>query len=145
MTNSKDKHILIIEDDDEFRTIVRSCLETEGYLHVHTAVDGEEALRVIEQLGEKLYVISLDIAMQEMDGFKVMRQLAKTYKHIVGVVVVTAWQEPNGKKEFQELGNQNILPLEYILKPCDLEHYLSAIESAIKLVQSKREQKLHAS
>lgn len=140
MTTSKDKYILIVEDEEGFRQLMQQLLENEDYTNVLTAADGEEALQMIKQLGEKLYVITLDITMPKMNGFQVMQHMGKGHKHIVGVVVVTALHEPSGEKKFKELGTENILALQYIRKPFDAEQYLSAIENAIGLVQSKRDQ-----
>lgn len=59
-------HILIIDDDDNLRAVLRRVLESEGHV-VSAACDGREALRVF---GSSVDLVITDILMPEMDGLE---------------------------------------------------------------------------
>jgi CheY-like chemotaxis protein len=63
--------VAIIEDDSEFRAMLRELLEEERY-RVVVAGNGAEALEILR--GDPLpHVILLDVSMPVMDGFDFMR------------------------------------------------------------------------
>ena len=63
--------VLIVDDEERLRALVRTYLEREGY-RVLTAANGREALRLTRS--EKPDLIILDIMMPEMDGYEYVRQ-----------------------------------------------------------------------
>jgi CheY-like chemotaxis protein len=66
--------ILVTDDDDEFRHVVRAILEGAGH-SVTEASDGAEALRQIER--ERPDVLIADMHMPGMDGLELARTLRK--------------------------------------------------------------------
>jgi CheY-like chemotaxis protein len=64
--------VLVVEDDDGVRSLLRQELEGRGY-GVREARNGREALAQIAESTPDL--ITLDILMPEMDGFELARQL----------------------------------------------------------------------
>jgi CheY-like chemotaxis protein len=67
--------VLVVEDQDEVRTLVMRTLADEGY-RVLTACDGIEALEVLEADPEVSLVVS-DLVMPRMDGFELANHLSK--------------------------------------------------------------------
>src|SRR5581483_7721281 len=66
--------VLVVEDDDASREMMKSMLEREGW-RVAEARNGREAL---ERLGENSpNVILLDLMMPEMDGFTFIHELKR--------------------------------------------------------------------
>src|SRR6185312_8696520 len=64
--------VLVVEDDDEMRELIRRQLETEGW-SVTEAANGRVAL---ERLAEQPPgLILLDLMMPEMDGFQFLASL----------------------------------------------------------------------
>jgi CheY-like chemotaxis protein len=61
------KHILVVDDDDGVRDLLKVILEREGY-HVATAADGKEAIRQHRQKPSDLIIT--DIIMPEQEGLK---------------------------------------------------------------------------
>ena len=57
--------ILIVDDDDNFREILRAKLEVEGFV-IHEAVDGQDGLEKAKAIKPDLVV--LDIRMPKMSG-----------------------------------------------------------------------------
>lgn len=60
MTGEKQKHVLVVDDEPDVRSYLRSALEDAGFL-VETACDGLEALGAIRRDPPDL--ISLDLVM----------------------------------------------------------------------------------
>ena len=89
--------VLLIEDDETTRGMMRSMLEREGW-RVTEATNGREGLeRVAEALPN---AILLDLMMPEMDGFEFIVELRKreAWRHIP-VVVITAKELTNDDRQ----------------------------------------------
>ncbi|MCA9971424.1 MAG: response regulator [Anaerolineales bacterium] len=68
------KTILVVEDHDEFRSIVNDFLQVlQPDATVHNAMDGAAGLALAQQLHPDL--VLLDIHMPEKDGYQVAKQL----------------------------------------------------------------------
>jgi CheY-like chemotaxis protein len=67
-------HILILEDDPQFRKLLARILLEDGY-NVETACNGKDGLRIFN--ANPADVVITDILMPEMDGIEVIRRLAK--------------------------------------------------------------------
>lgn len=84
-SDSQQKRILVVEDEEFLRDLYVQILTDEGYI-VDQAVDGQEAYDAIERDGYDL--VLLDIMLPKMDGLTVLERLhvqnSKTSnKHIV--------------------------------------------------------------
>ena len=83
------KKILVAEDDQPSRELIREILETCGY-QVLEARDGREALQRVEETAPDL--VLLDIQMPAVDGSAVLRQLRQDSRFAsLPVVAVTAY------------------------------------------------------
>ena len=68
--------ILIVEDEDRLRELIREILEMEGYT-VFAASNGHEALSICEQQEGTIDLLITDVVMPEMSG----RELAESLEH----------------------------------------------------------------
>ena len=83
------KKILLVEDNDDIRTIVKAALETIGGMQVHGCASGAEA--VADAAGYAPQLVLLDVMMPDMDGPGVMARLrADPATASVPVVFLTA-------------------------------------------------------
>ncbi|OWR27186.1 DNA-binding response regulator [Saccharibacillus sp. O23] len=71
------KTILIADDNDEIREIVRILLESENY-RVLEAADGEEAVRQVAEYLERIDLVILDIMMPVKSGFKACMEIRQS-------------------------------------------------------------------
>ena len=78
--------ILVVDDEDRIRKLVRDFLTREGY-SVIEAADGEEALNQFDT-NPDLKLIILDVMMPKMDGFEVAKRIRKTSK--LPIIMLTA-------------------------------------------------------
>jgi CheY-like chemotaxis protein len=112
--------VLVIEDDDEIRDLIRDLLLDEGY-RVATAIHGAEALERIQQ--EPPQVILLDMKMPVMDG----RAFAKAYKQSPGphapIVVMAATDHTGPAAHMSAAG--------YTSKPFDVDTFLGDVREHI--------------
>ena len=80
--------VLVVEDDDTTREMVRRTLEKEGWA-VSEAENGQVALQQISRAQPE--IILLDLMMPEMDGFKFVSELRQNAAwRFIPIVVVTA-------------------------------------------------------
>ncbi|HEY9649180.1 MAG TPA: response regulator [Coleofasciculaceae cyanobacterium] len=97
------KRILIIEDEANLRTVVRTCLEMLGGWEVLQASSGQEGLLLAQR--EKPDVILLDAMMPGMDGITVLEELlAHPELQDIPVVFLTAKVELTQPQRFLKLG-----------------------------------------
>jgi CheY-like chemotaxis protein len=84
----RDLPVLIVDDDDTLRDLLRRTLEAEGY----TVVEAENGKVALERLRDVAPgVILLDLMMPEMDGFELVAELRRHDRWgAIPIVVVTA-------------------------------------------------------
>jgi CheY-like chemotaxis protein len=70
--------ILLVEDDDAVRTVVKEVLARDGY-HVIAAGRPTEALSIAHQLGDGLDLLVSDIVMPAMNGRELFRELSREH------------------------------------------------------------------
>jgi two-component system OmpR family response regulator len=99
--------ILIVEDEDILREIMKDYLLNEGY-NVLEATDGKEALSLFEE--HKVHLIILDIMLPELDGWSVCRRIRK--KSNVPIIMLTARVDEDDTLLGFELGADD-----YVTKP----------------------------
>lgn len=101
------KSIMIVEDEDRLREILRDYFEEEGF-EVMEACNGREAIEKFEK--KKADLILLDIMMPEIDGMTVCKRIRRTSD--VPIIIITAKSEDEDKILGFELGAD-----EYVTKP----------------------------
>jgi DNA-binding NarL/FixJ family response regulator len=67
--------VLIVDDHPSYRAIARNVLETDGFVVVGTASDGESGVAATLQLAPD--VVLLDVELPDIDGFEVAARLRR--------------------------------------------------------------------
>ncbi len=106
----KNKTIMVVDDNPDIITIVKTILEGKGY-SVFSASSGAELLNMLK--GQKPDLIILDIMMPEMDGLEVLSRLkAVSGTATIPVILLTA------KVQYEDvLGGYKLGADYYITKP----------------------------
>ncbi len=115
--------ILLVEDDETLRYIVKDNLVQNDYL-VETAIDGEQAL---QKYSENSYsIIILDIMLPKMDGFAVAKKIRE--KDVATpILFLTARSMTEDKIHGLTIGGDD-----YITKPFSMEELLLKIKVFLK-------------
>ncbi len=95
-----DKKILIVEDDEDFCSILKIKFISEGFF-VATAGSGEEGISMAEK--EKPDMIISDVLMPKMDGIEMAKKIRETNKDVV-IVFLTNIKEVDYTKAIEESG-----------------------------------------
>jgi YesN/AraC family two-component response regulator len=72
--------ILIIEDDDQFRTMLRKMLETAGYNDIEEAANGSIGVKLFRQ--HPFDLVITDIIMPDKEGLEMIPELIRDYPRI---------------------------------------------------------------
>lgn len=117
------KRILVIDDEDHIRRVIRMTLESVGY-EVGEAADG---LRGLEAFGEGSAwdVVLLDQRMAGMDGLETLRHL-KTRRADARVVMITAYASIELAVDAMKLG-----ATDFVRKPMTPETVRNAVTAAL--------------
>jgi two-component system chemotaxis response regulator CheY len=100
------KSILIADDNEIVRAIIRFFLETKGFEVCGEAVDGVDAIEKAKQLKPELIV--LDVAMPRMNGVEAAWVLKATMPN-VPIVWFTMYQEQVGSSLTAAVGVDAVL------------------------------------
>jgi DNA-binding response OmpR family regulator len=112
--------VLVVDDEPQVVWVLQLALDAEGY-EVLTARNGIEAMAKISEGHPELMV--LDVMMPRMDGWSVMREVAKLpADERPRVVMVTALASGRDRETAQRLGVDVYLP-----KPFDVDALLGVL------------------
>jgi len=108
-------HILIVDDDEGIRSLVKKYLNEKKYL-ITTADNAENASEKIKII--KFDLIILDIMMPGKSGLDFLRENKKNIN--TPIILLTAKSEPNERIEGLEMGADDYLPKPFEPKELDL-------------------------
>ncbi|MBO6170734.1 MAG: sigma-54-dependent Fis family transcriptional regulator [Desulfovibrio sp.] len=115
--------ILVVDDDDAHRGMLRTMLRSWGYT-VQEAADGEAALALVRE--QSLDAVLTDVRMARMDGISALRGILE-YNPALPVVLMTAYSSVETAVEALRLG-----AYDYLVKPLDFEALRHTLEQAIE-------------
>ena len=116
-------NVLVADDDKNTRLLMKAILEAEHY-RVFTAVDGQDALAVLDR--EHIDLVVLDIMMPNMDGYDFTATLRES-NNTLPILMVSAKQLPEDKHRGFLVGTDD-----YITKPIDEEEMLLRIKALLR-------------
>ncbi|MCC6691627.1 MAG: response regulator transcription factor [Bacteroidia bacterium] len=118
-----DKRILLVEDEDHLRTMLKLNLELENYFV--TAVDnGKKALEEFRAVPYDLLV--LDVMLPEMDGYALCETVKRENTN-VSILFLTAKGSSDDRVKGLKLGADD-----YLSKPFNLEEFLLRVKNLLK-------------
>ncbi len=123
--------ILVVDDEERMRKLVRDFLEKEGY-QVLEAGDGMEAMQIFYE-DKDIALIILDVMMPKMDGWQVLREIRQTSK--VPVIMLTARSDERDELQGFELGVD-----EYISKPFSPKILVARVEAVLRRTQGDNQE-----
>ena len=118
---NKKKHILIVDDDDRIRDLLKDFLTENNYI-VSTAENSIQAKNKLEYL--KFDIIILDVMMPGQNGYDLTREIKKDMK--VPIILLTAKGEVENRIRGLEIGADD-----YLGKPFEPKELLLRIKNII--------------
>ena len=115
--------ILVVDDDDAHRGMLRTMLRSWGYA-VEEATDGDEAVDLVRE--KSFDAVLTDVRMARMDGIHALKNILE-YNPALPVVLMTAYSSVETAVEALRLG-----AYDYLVKPLDFEALRHALEKAIE-------------
>ncbi len=120
--------ILIVDDDQDVRYIIKLALEKEG-LHIIEAENGIEAIKVLKE-GDNFMNVPLiitDIRMPEMNGIEYIDYLKRQAPGIQ-IIVITGYPDPEIAARLKQIGVRG-----YLVKPFDLPKLIHLVNELIAI------------
>jgi DNA-binding response OmpR family regulator len=118
----KKVNILVVDDEESIRELIKLILETEG-LAVTLTANGDSALALLEQI--KFDLVLLDIRMPGLDGYQVLERIRKTSN--VQVLMLTGVIEVPAATLSLDLGADD-----YIQKPFLRSELIAHVEAKLR-------------
>ena len=120
MENNK-LHILIVDDDDRIRDLLKDYLINNNYI-ISTAENAEEAKEKLKYI--KFDILILDVMMPGQDGYDLTKEIKKDSK--VPIILLTAKGEVENRIKGLELGADD-----YLGKPFEPKELLLRIKNIL--------------
>ncbi len=120
MTEKDKRAVLIIDDDEVFRTRLRRAFELRGW-EAHVAASGKEAQLRAREIGPDLAIV--DLRMPGESGLDVVKDL-RDWDSTVSIIVLTGYGSIATALEAVRRGADH-----YLSKPVDVDQILVAYET----------------
>ena len=114
--------ILLVEDEDRIREMIKEYLENEGFI-VTEAIDGADALEKFKSFEYDMMV--LDVMLPRVDGWSVCREVRRTSS--IPMLMLTARGEEYDRLFGFELGVDD-----YIVKPFSPKELVARMKAVLK-------------
>jgi CheY-like chemotaxis protein len=119
--------ILVVDDEDQIRHLIRETLEQSGY-HVTEARDGKEALQQCRLAPVDLVI--MDILMPDQDGLETTATLRQEFPN-VKIVAITGGSEMIGILNFLDVAKM-LGAHRALQKPFEMTTLLDTVEAELK-------------
>ncbi len=94
--------ILVVEDEEEVREVAERILQDFGFQTI-PAVDGRDALDIMESRGSGMTAILMDLSMPRMGGQEALRQLRQSWPDLP-VIMMSGYTEESVASQFSDAG-----------------------------------------
>lgn len=125
--------LLIVDDSDVNRLLLRVICNNLEEFEIHEAVDGQDAVDQCEELHPD--IILMDIMMPRMDGFQASKKIKERYPQTI-ITAVTTVADLNLEKKLEAAGMAS-----YIRKPINKEKLGLELKSYAKTLLLSRQEK----
>lgn len=123
--------ILLVEDEENIRELVKMNLEMEGY-EVLALGNGKKAIDAVDQ--QHFDLLLLDIMLPEVNGLQIAEHVRLT-QFDVPIIFLTAKGDPEERIEGLKKGGDD-----YITKPFNLEELLLRVKNQLRRKEKESKQ-----
>jgi DNA-binding NtrC family response regulator len=119
----ENKQVLVADDEDNLRRVLRAQLQHDGY-EVHCVADGEAVLQAMAE--HHIDVLITDLRMPKLDGMQVLKSVSERFPN-VPVIMITAHGTVDTAVEALKLG-----AFDYVTKPFDRAEFRTVVGKAAR-------------
>jgi len=116
--------VLIIEDEEMLRDLIRTILESKGY-SVLTAADGEEAVRIFNKHKDQVAAIVSDLGLPKLSGEEIVSHIMQINPE-AKIIIASGFIDPNIRLGLEAAGVK-----EFIQKPYKANEVLKVVRNVI--------------
>jgi two-component system OmpR family response regulator len=128
------KHILVVEDEEHLAIGIKFNLEAEGY-RVSVVMDGRSAVDFVEQHGDDIDLIILDLMLPSMSGYAVCESI-RDAGHFMPVLILSARTLSEDRTRGFDAGAD-----QYLTKPFELDELLSRTKRLLLRSEKDRQRR----
>ena len=125
--------VLVVEDDNNIRSLVSKFLENEGF-EVSQAADGHEGLMIYEE--QHFDILITDVMMPKTDGNELANIIRKQNKDIP-IMMLTALESFDDKEKSFLNGSDD-----YMVKPVDMKELVLRVKALLRRYKIATENKI---
>lgn len=114
--------VLIVDDNDLMRTLLRGILRSESYEIIGEAKNGAAALDFIAK--SKPDIVFMDVIMPQMDGLEALQNIKELHPEIVVVMITGNPSKENVEESIRNGANG------FIIKPFNSARVLDTLNRA---------------
>lgn len=119
-----EERVLVVDDEKEIRDFLLKALSIVGNFEVDSAIDGEDALKKIEQ--EKFDLVLTDLKMPKIDGIKLIKEISQRKPEIL-TVLITGHGTIDSAIEAMKQGASD-----YITKPLNIDEMILRLKKVLE-------------
>lgn len=123
--------ILIVDDEQIVLDSIRKLLKNENSYEIHTAINVENALKIIDE--NPIDIVLTDLMMPDIDGLEFLRLIQQKNKFII-TIMITGYATINTALQAQQFG-----AFDYLAKPFTREELTKVIKRASALTLASRQ------
>jgi two-component system chemotaxis response regulator CheY len=128
LKKNQDINVLIADDDNTTRYVLRLLLQEHMFNVVGEASDGEKALEMCTSL--KPHIVFMDIQMPKMNGNEATREIRRTLPQ-TGIIMVSAVSTMDNVRQALQAGANG-----FVVKPFTAAKLTEAIDNCLKANRS---------
>ena len=113
MLQTKKKYKILIVDDSRFNRLVMTSMLANDYL-IEEAVDGKQAMLILQDRIEEFSLVLLDIVMPNMDGFELLKVMKESgWLDFLPVIMISSEYTPDNVEASYRLGASDLIRRPY--------------------------------
>ncbi len=123
-------HVLVVDDCEDVRFLLSLRLQNLGF-EVHEAVDGHDALGIIEEdFDHEIEIILLDVVMPKISGPKLIQLIKERYSgRNLKIVCITAHYDEETEVDLRSIGVIDVIKKP--IKGSELDRRLRAVIGSV--------------